>query len=322
MSRLTGLFRTDEIDPESRNRVLLIAGMTVVVVFSLALIAVGYYVDRIKPRGEAVAIAGSREFSYSYIEDRVNARVAEGGFDFQNPAQSIAITISDVQNEELTRLIAAEDGVTISEEELEAGMREDAGVVPEANRNIFASALRDRLQLLGLPLDRYEEMIEAQLLETKVTNNLAAALPKELEQADISLILVDTDAAAAGARQRIVDGEVFQDVAAEVSQDDSASAGGVLGWTPRDLLRADLAEAIFALEPGTLSNVIETERGFYVVRVDGKEVRPVDEVMSANIARAQFVDRLEAASVTYRLENRLTVGQAQRIAGQIDVPGG
>jgi parvulin-like peptidyl-prolyl isomerase len=322
LSRLQSLFRTGEIDPESRNRFLLIAGLAAVVVLALAVIAVGYYVDRIAPRGETVFIAGDREFSYAYLEDRINATAAEGRFDIQNPAQSIAITISDIQNEELTRLIAAEDGVTISDEELDLGIRDDVGVQPETSRNAYANALRDRLKLLGLSMGRYEEMIEADLLQEKITNQYAAALPTELEQVELSLLLVDTDAAAATARQRIVDGEDFGEVATEVSQDSSASTGGALGWTPRDLLLDDLAEAVFAVEPDTLSDVIETDRGFYVVRVDGKETRAVDEVMASNLARTYFADRLEAASNQYALENLLTVGQAQRLVGQIEVPGG
>ena len=322
MSRLQNLLRTGEIDPESRNRVLLIGGMVAVVALALALIAFGYYVDRIAPRGDTVITVGDRKFSYAYLEDRIDAAVAEGLFNTSNISFGIAQMVSDIQNEELTRRIAAEDGISITEEEMELGMRADAGTFPEADRNVFAVALRSRLQLLDLSLERYQEIIEAELLEAKITDQYAAGLPEELEQVELNLILVTTDAAAATARQRIVDGEDFGEVAMELSQHSSASAGGALGWTPRDLLVDDLADAAFAVEPDTLSEVIETERGFYILKVDGKEMRAVDEVTASNLARTSFARRLEAASEQYELQNLVTVGQAQRIAGHIQVPGG
>jgi peptidyl-prolyl cis-trans isomerase D len=322
LSRLLSLFRIDDVDPESRNRTLLIGGIVAIVVVALVLIAVGYYVDRIAPRGETVIVVGEREFSYAYLEDRFNAAIADGRLDLNNMAYSIAVTVSDIQNEELTRLIAEEEGITLSEEELEAGMREDTGVFPESPRESFAQALRDRLQLLGISLDRYEEFIEADLLETKITNQYAAGLPQEMEQVELDLIRVDTDAEAATARQRIVDGEDFGEVAAEVSQDQSANEGGALGWTPPDLLVQPLREPVFALEVGVLSEVIETEDGFFIVRVNGKEVRPVDEATASNLARTYFAERLEAASEQYTLENLVTVGQAQRLTSSIRVPGG
>jgi parvulin-like peptidyl-prolyl isomerase len=322
LSRLQDLIRSNEVDPEARNRFLLIAGMVGIVAFALALIAYGYYADRIAPRGDTVFTVGEREFSYAYLEDRVDAAMAEGRFVTSDITFGIAQVVSDLQNEELIRLIAAEDGVTISDEELDLGMREDVGVPADADRNVFANALRDRLQLLGLSLDRYEDYIEPQLLRQKVEAQLASGLPSEAEQVDLSVILVETDAQAAIARQRISDGESFEDVAGEVSTHSSSSDGGVLGWTPRELLVEDLAEAAFAQEPGTVSNVIETEDGFYIVRVAGKEVRTLDEATKTRYATTLFNDRLEAASEQYELQNLVTIEQAQRIANRIQSAGG
>jgi parvulin-like peptidyl-prolyl isomerase len=316
------LLRTNEIDPEARNRFLLVAGMVGIVAFALGLIAVGYYVDRIAPRGDTVFTVGDREFSYAYLEDRADAAVAEGRFITSDISFGIAQLVSDIQNEELVRLLAARDGVTISDEELDLGMRDDANVPAAAPRDVFATALRSRLQLLGLSLERYEEYIEAQLLEQKMQDAIVAGLPAEEEQVNLSVILAETDAQAAIARQRVTDGEAFEEVATEVSTHSSASAGGVLGWTPHELLVEDLAAAAFAQEPGTVSDVIETEDGFYIVKVDGKEVRELEEATRTRYGQTLFNDRLEAASTEFELQNLVTIEQAQRIAGRIQSPGG
>lgn len=322
MSRLQNLFRSNEVDPEARNRVLLVTGLVVIVAFALALIAVGYYVDRVEPRNDTVFTVGDRNFSYAYLEDRIDAAVAEGTFNTSNVQFGIAQTVSNIQNEELTRRIAAQDGVSITDEELDAGMRADVGVPPDAERNVFAAALRDRLQLLGLSLDRYEEMLSAGLLEDKLTDQIAANQPADLEQAELNILVVDTTEAATAAKQRITDGEDFGEVAKDVSLHSSASNGGAIGWTPEELLSDDLAEPVFALEAGQVSEVIETANGFYIVKINGKEVRPVDDGMKSNLARTEFGKRLEAASEEYALENLVTVEQAQRIANHIQVPGG
>jgi parvulin-like peptidyl-prolyl isomerase len=317
LSRLQSLFRSDEIDPESRNRFLLIAGIIAVVVLAVVLIGIGYYVDRIQPRGETVISVGDRKFSYSYLEDRADAAYREGIFDLQNPSFAIAQLVSNIQNEELTRLIAAEEGVTATDEEIEARMREDLNVTPESPRNNFAAALRNHLQDVGLTLDRYEEIIEARVLETKLKNQYAAGIPPQLEQVELSVIQVLTDAEAVAARQRIVDGEDFGEVAKEVSQDSSASTGGTLGWTPRDLLKDDLAEAAFSVETNSLSEIIEAGSGFYVLKVGGRETRDVTAEQQVDLARTYFEKRLDEADAEYQPQNLLTVGQAQQIIGKL-----
>jgi parvulin-like peptidyl-prolyl isomerase len=153
-------------------------------------------------------------------------------------------------------------------------------------------------------------------------SQISTGLPAELEQVELNILVVDTDAAAAAAKQRITDGEDFGEVAKEVSLHSSATNGGAIGWTPKELLSDDLAEPVFALEADSVSDVIETENGFYVVKINGKEMRAVDDGMKSNLARTEFGKRLEAASEEYELQNLVTVEQAQRIANQIQVPGG
>jgi parvulin-like peptidyl-prolyl isomerase len=322
LNRISNLFATSEVDPESRNRVMLIAGISGIVVIALALIAVGYYIDRVQPRGETVFTVGDRKFSYAYLEDRVDAANAEGRFNTSDLTTSIALIVSDIQNEELTRLIAREDGLTVTSEELDAGIRDDLGLSPEADHNIVASVLRSHLQDLGLSLGRFEEIVEAGVLQREIQDQISANLPAEMEQVNLSLIFTETDGSAATARQRIADGEAFEDVAAELSQHSSAADGGMLGWTPRELVPEAIAENAFTQEPGTLSDVIETENGFYVIKVDGKETRELEEAARLQLTRLYFGDRLEAAADQYQPQNLVTVGQARRLAEHLQSSGG
>ena len=317
MNRLRDLFSPDEVDPESRNRTLLIGGLVLLVAFALLLVGVGYYVDRVQPQRETVFVVGDKEYSYAYLEDRVDAAHAQGQFITSDIQFGIAQLISDIQNEELVRLMAADQGITVTDEEMDAAMREDAGVPPDAPNDVMASILRDHLQNLGLDLDTYEEIIEAEVLEEKLKEGITAELPEEAEQVDLFLIQTDTDAQAAQALQRLRDGEAFEDVATEISAHPSSADGGAVGWTPAELLDEELAEAVFEQEPGTLSSVIETEQAFYVARVDGKETRELSEEVQADLTEQIFNERLEAEAEKHDLTVTVTVEQAQRIADHL-----
>jgi parvulin-like peptidyl-prolyl isomerase len=72
------------------------------------------------------------------------------------------------------------------------------------------------------------------------------------------------------ARERLVGGADFATVAREVSDDPSKARGGLLGWRPADSLGygKELVEAAKKLEPGKVSDVVESERGFHIIRIE------------------------------------------------------
>ncbi|MEK9509427.1 peptidylprolyl isomerase [Gemmatimonadota bacterium Y43] len=80
-------------------------------------------------------------------------------------------------------------------------------------------------------------------------------------------------------RDRIAAGESFEDLARQYSQDPgSASSGGDLGFFRRDEMVEPFAVAAFELEPGELSEVVETPMGFHVIRTEEKETPAFEDV--------------------------------------------
>jgi peptidyl-prolyl cis-trans isomerase D len=73
-------------------------------------------------------------------------------------------------------------------------------------------------------------------------------------------------------RERVSKGESFESVAREASSAPSASFGGKVGCLNASygMGADDLRAAAEKLQPGALSEVIETPRGFHVLRLDGK----------------------------------------------------
>jgi len=70
------------------------------------------------------------------------------------------------------------------------------------------------------------------------------------------------------ARARIAAGEDFRVVAATVSESPDASDGGLLGVVAEKDLSPEIFDAVFALEPGSVSPVTRTARGYHLFWVE------------------------------------------------------
>ena len=69
-------------------------------------------------------------------------------------------------------------------------------------------------------------------------------------------------------RERILKGDNFAMLARLYSQDPgSASKGGELGFFGRDRMVAEFEAAAFALKPGEVSPIVETEYGFHIIQL-------------------------------------------------------
>ncbi|HWP65719.1 MAG TPA: peptidylprolyl isomerase [Candidatus Limnocylindria bacterium] len=94
----------------------------------------------------------------------------------------------------------------------------------------------------------------------------------------------DADRAAARKRAeellaRVKAGEDFASIAKQHSDDPgSAPRGGDLGAFPRGRMEPTFEQAAFALEAGTVSDVVETPFGFHIIKVDARDPGGVQEL--------------------------------------------
>jgi peptidyl-prolyl cis-trans isomerase SurA len=72
-------------------------------------------------------------------------------------------------------------------------------------------------------------------------------------------------------RGKALGGEDFGDLAAAYSEGSLASKGGDWGWRDPGILRKELAPIAAALAPGQVSDVIETDDGFYLLYVEDRK---------------------------------------------------
>ncbi len=96
----------------------------------------------------------------------------------------------------------------------------------------------------------------------------------------------------------------FEDMAKAHSKDGSAILGGDLGWNRRGRMVAAFDQMMFALVPGRVSPVVETEYGFHLIRVD--RVRPA-EVRARHILITPDIDAADVALARARADSALAL---------------
>jgi parvulin-like peptidyl-prolyl isomerase len=107
--------------------------------------------------------------------------------------------------------------------------------------------------------------------------------------------------------QLAMDGGDFAELATAHSDDPgSAQRGGSLGWFSRGRMVAPFEQAAFGTEPGKIvPQVVETQFGFHVIKVEDKRKRPFEELRSEieeQLARPERSDA-ERAYVTRLMED-------------------
>ena len=114
-------------------------------------------------------------------------------------------------------------------------------------------------------------------------------------------------------RTQIVGGTAFQDLARDLSQDPgSAASGGDLGYFgPGDMVRP-FEEAVTALEPGQLSEIVETPMGLHLIRLEERQRPALADITDQlrdqiRFERAQQAESLFVASVEERAGVRSVV---------------
>ncbi|MBA2775932.1 MAG: peptidylprolyl isomerase [Chloroflexia bacterium] len=154
---------------------------------------------------------------------------------------------------------------------------EDSLRAAEAEYDIFQN---DVFEDANMSEDDYLRLwVRPQLVREQVVHQLSSDVPQTDEQVNAQHILVGTGDLANQLYSQATGGADFGALARSNSTDTTTAAtGGQLGWFTRLEVDPALAETAFALESGQISEPIETDYGWQIVRVIEKETdRPLSE---------------------------------------------
>jgi foldase protein PrsA len=191
-------------------------------------------------------------------------------------------------------LFAAQGAGVTREEFLEAQEVTEAGFLLSANRLLVEEQV----------LEELEATIEVPT--TEEAEQMLTDDPKSWTLVCAAHILVATEEEATAVLARLDGGDEFADLAIELSLDTgSGSAGGDLGCSAPARWVTAFADATLATEIGSVTDPVETEFGFHLIRVDSRvEATPEEiqqtllETQMATLAQSWFLDAVVSAEIT------------------------
>ncbi len=264
-----------------------------------------------------VAWVDNRKIEYTtYVEE---LRATKMFFETDTTGQLTKLNDRELRDYVLVRLlinnltaeVAHEYDVKLTKEELEETVNtqliqnfENREKAEENIRQRYGWSIEEFVEHIVTPTE-----IERKLVKTYL-DSIGYPVDRETARGRAQAVL-----------DRIKNGESFETLATEFTQDATGPLGGDLGWFVRGMLGTELEEKAFSLEKGEMaSELVESEAGFYIIRVDDKKMgedpntgREREEVRARNIFFR--VDKNDAKPFADYMNNRLLASKVRVIDG-------
>jgi len=120
------------------------------------------------------------------------------------------------------------------------------------------------------------------------------------EKVRASHILVKTEDEAKAVVERIKKGEVFEDVAKEVSIDPSKDNGGDLDFFAYGDMVKEFSDAAFSMEIGDVSDAVKSQFGYHIIKVTDKKT---DDTVTLESSKDSLTETYKANKYNELIEN-------------------
>ncbi|WP_068116095.1 peptidylprolyl isomerase [Tropicimonas marinistellae] len=159
------------------------------------------------------------------------------------------------------------------------------------------------------------------LKEAITEEALAAAYSAKFDDADpeteyhAAHILVETEEAAQEIKSELDGGADFATLAKEKSTGPSGPNGGELGWFGKGMMVPEFEAAVMALEPGQVSDPVQTQFGWHVVVLNDTRVA---EAPTIDEVRDELAAEIENKVVAETLDEVLSKTEVVKSEVEID----
>ena len=315
-------------------------------------------VDRI------VAVVGDKIILESELKMQLNLYVYQMGIELKNENQKSQLEgelLEQMINDKLL-LIAAQRDTTIevTSREVEAAVKDQ---LKKVKSELSGEAFKAQLKAEGLTESELRKKYREQIKNQMMTDRLVASklsrmsvstgevkdfyqtykdsIPDQPEAVKLSHILLEikpsqeTKDSLKRKAEMVLDlakkGEDFAQLASFYSDDPTGKEGGDLGFFKKGDMIPKFEEVAFALNPGEISQVVETEFGYHIIKVEEKKddavharhililVRPSpkDSLRSKELADSLYHKLLEGADFGGRAKEFSTDEESQKLGGEL-----
>jgi len=276
-----------------------------------------------------VAVVGDEIILLSELETRVQLAVMQLQVDPEDAEtlnQLRGALLKDLVDEKLILVQARRDSIQVTAQEVDQAIT--AQIAQIKNQLGSEEAFQNQLAAEELTLQdlkkQYRPQIRNQLLREKLIRQKLSnttvsskevmdfyqtyrdSLPVQGESVRLRHIMMtvapseeEKQAAFQKAREVLAKtraGESFESLARSYSQCPSAESGGDLGYFSRGEMVPEFERAVFALNPGEISDVVETMYGYHIIRCEDRQAdrARVRHILIALSTSEEDEDRLVA----------------------------
>lgn len=171
------------------------------------------------------------------------------------------------------------------------------GDLPAATRYVLDNQRRSTLANTAIDA-ALEAAVTEDALQAEYDASYADAAPTP--EYNASHILVETEDAAAKLAEEARGGADFAELAKEHSTGPSGPNGGSLSWFGPGMMVKPFEDAVIALEPGAISDPVQTQFGWHVIKLNETRMAPaptLDEV------RGELVEAVQDKTIRALLDD-------------------
>lgn len=246
----------------------------------------------LRPNSDAELRAALQEITPDVIVDAVDELL------FVQRGKELGYALGDEQFRNIVDNIKKENKIE-TEEQLQAALEQEGMTMEDLRKQIEKNMLFTRVQQaevmgkIGVSDDELKAYYEASKdTFTTPPQITLRELLVEVPSSEKGVNVAQDDAAkekADGIHARLLAGEPFAQLAAELSDSGSKANGGLIGPISRADLSPELQKEIESLEPGELTPVMRTPRGYHILQLESV-VEAV--VKSFDEAREEIADKV------------------------------
>ncbi len=194
---------------------------------------------------------------------------------------------------------------------VEAHLFADAAVKNQLNQGKDFEERLAYYKLRALRDAFYEKKVREAVTEAQAKAAYQDQIAKIAPEPEVRArhILLKTEQEAKDVVKQLKNGADFVELAKKSSDGPSAQTGGDLGYFSRGQMVKPFEDAAFALKPGQISDPVQTEFGWHVIKVEDRRNRPVP-------AFDEVKDQLTASLVQNQLK---TVVQGLRSSAKVEI---